>query len=329
VDPAAFDDRRNGKPLIFFELPEGEPFIQIAGVFDSFDLELPDFPDLPSYEVENFHQSQKYHVEVWAEKSTMNDILEPLCNRTKSNLITGVGEMSITSVQWLFDRLQNYQKPCRILYVSDFDPAGRSMPVAVSRKIEKFMYDSGNAQDVRLFPLVLTQGQCIEYQLPRTPIKESEKRAAAFEGRFGEGATELDALEALHPGKLARILSKAIGAYRDPHLAGEVSYREYQLSEELESIKNSIASRHYSEIEQVRGEYRKLQAEFQERVSGISQRVSSLWQAITEEMQEKAPDIDDYPLPEPEEAEEIGESLYDSNRGYFDQLQHYKQFQGK
>jgi hypothetical protein len=50
--------------------------------------------------------------------------------------------------------------------------------------------------------------------LPRIPIKETEKRSEAFEQRHGEGATELDALEALHPGVLARILEQEIGRYR-------------------------------------------------------------------------------------------------------------------
>jgi predicted nucleic acid-binding Zn-ribbon protein len=46
------------------------------------------------YEYE--HNLQPYHVEVWCEKSTMNDELLPLCERWGVNLINGVGFMSIT-----------------------------------------------------------------------------------------------------------------------------------------------------------------------------------------------------------------------------------------
>ncbi len=52
--------------------------------------------------------------------------------------------------------------------------------------------------DVRVFPVVLTLDQVQYYQLPRTPIKETERRRGGFEGRYGEDAVELDALEALY-----------------------------------------------------------------------------------------------------------------------------------
>ena len=41
---------------------------------------------------------------------------------------------------------------------------------------------------------------------------------AKFEARFGDGATELDALEALHPGELGRILVQEIERYYDATL---------------------------------------------------------------------------------------------------------------
>ena len=44
---------------------------------------LPDFPDLPGYRVYGYRADQEYHLEVFCEKSTMNDILVPLCERLK------------------------------------------------------------------------------------------------------------------------------------------------------------------------------------------------------------------------------------------------------
>ncbi len=49
---------------------------------------------------------------------------------------------------------------------------------------------------ILVLPLTLDQVQY--YQLPRTPIKETERRRGGFEGRYGEDAVELDALEALY-----------------------------------------------------------------------------------------------------------------------------------
>jgi hypothetical protein len=64
----------------------------------------------------------------------------------------------------------------------------------------------------------LTADQCKQYHLPRTPIKDSERRAGVFEARHGAGATELDALEALHPGELRKIVIEAVDHYYDSDL---------------------------------------------------------------------------------------------------------------
>lgn len=54
--------------------------------------------------------------------------------------------------------------------------------------------------DIKLQPLALTVEQVL-YKLPPIPIKERRQAAKHFQERYGvDGATELDALEALHPG---------------------------------------------------------------------------------------------------------------------------------
>ncbi|NIO70194.1 MAG: hypothetical protein GTN71_14490 [Anaerolineae bacterium] len=104
------------------------------------------------------------------------------------------------------------------------------MPVSVARKVEFFITDQDLDLDVRLQPIALTLPQVKGYRLPRIPIKPSERRKASpstgsghrFENRFGRGAVELDALEALCPGKLAEITESAILDYYGEDLAAEV-----------------------------------------------------------------------------------------------------------
>ena len=80
---------------------------------------------------------QPYHVELWCEKTTVSDILDPLAQHYKLNVIPGAGEQSITSCEELMGRIEaNGGRPVRILYLSDFDASGQSMPVAVARKLE-------------------------------------------------------------------------------------------------------------------------------------------------------------------------------------------------
>src|SRR5947209_12795651 len=159
VNPAAFRDRRNPDPLVYASHRSYDPDVYASGRLYTSDLSLPDFPELPSYQISGYKGQQGYHLEIWCEKSTMNDVLEPLCQHYGANLQTGLGELSITATLALAQRLQQAKKSARILYVSDFDPAGQSMPVAVSRKMEYFVRTLGLAVDVRVFPVVLTLDQ--------------------------------------------------------------------------------------------------------------------------------------------------------------------------
>ncbi len=197
---------------------------------------------LPSVSVTKPKVAQPYHLEIWCEKSTMNDILMPLGSEYRINIITGVGEMSTTACEDLIDRAEASDRPVRILYVSDFDPAGQSMPVAVARKIEFYARKSGLEFDIQVRPVVLTHEQCIEYQLPRTPLKTTERRAGKFEARFGEGATELDALEAIHPGVLRRILVTEIERYYDGDLADNIQEVVSEVEDDLEQIESQTST---------------------------------------------------------------------------------------
>jgi hypothetical protein len=328
VDPAAFDDRRNGKPIIFDEGQQSEPEVVIGSDYYEYGFYFPELPSLPSYSLENFEGEQRYHIEVWAEKSTMNDVLLPLCERHKVNLITGLGELSITQVVWLMDRIRP-EKPCRILYISDFDPAGKSMPVAVSRKIEKFVRDSDKSYDIRLSSIVLTEDQCQTYRLPRTPIKVTERRAKHFEEQYGTGATELDALEALHPGELKQIIEAAILRYRDDSLGRRVGKEKAKLRSTLNALQWEVHDKYSDEIEEIQNEHAILAREFNEKTGYLEDKIQRVWHGISSEMEAKMALITKDDIPESGEGVELDTELYDSSRDYLIQLLWYKQFQGK
>lgn len=330
VDPAAFVDRRNPEPYIFTPaapepvelLIESEPPALIA---------LPEFPELPDYRVDNYVGVQPYHLEIWCEKSTQNDILKPFCEQLGINLVTGLGELSITSANAVVERVRMCAKPARIFYVSDFDPAGLSMPVSVARKIEYFIRDGGLAGDVdvRLFPLLLTAAQVRQYRLPRTPIKETEKRRGEFELRHGTGAVELDALEALRPGELQRILLGAVEHYLDLSLVGRVRQAEAEYLGELEAIRQAIIDGHEDEIESLHAEYTQIKSEFEARLMNWQLRATEVWGTVSRELSEQAEEPESFPIPPAVDGREIGPGLLDTERGYFEQLNAYKQFQGK
>ncbi len=332
VDPAAFVDRRAQAPAIFAEGNEySEPFVDISGGFDIGDFQLPGLPELPGYRLDGFKDEQEYLLEIWAEKSTMNDVLLPLCRRYGMNLVAGVGELSITQIIQLIDRLHDVRKPCRIFYVSDFDPAGQCMPVSAARKIEFFLRNlpDGNHFNVQLLPVVLTHEQCQGYGLPRTPIKETELRAGKFEERFGAGQTELDALEALYPGSLTSILKKYIQRYYDTTLNYRVEQWEFRRMEDLQEREQEILNKYQEEIDEIEDEFYRLRAELQDRMEGFTEKARTLWQAVQNDLAENAPEIDSDEIPEPEVQGDVEPALFDSKRDYLNQLGWYKLFQGR
>src|SRR5256714_4512701 len=329
VDPAAFTDRRNPDPVVYASHHAYDPEVYASGRLWASDLNLPDFPDLPKYHISNYRSEQAYHLEIWCEKSTMNDVLEPLCKRYGANLQTGLGELSITATLALAHRLQEANKPARIFYVSDFDPAGQSMPVAVSRKMEYFLRTLGLEVDVRLFPVILTAEQVRYFHLPRTPIKETERRRVGFEERYGEGAVELDALEALYPGKLAEVLRQHMDSYYDSDLHERVQMAEAVLRADLDTVADGVLGSYESDVEALHLEHERLRREFAGRMEDYGRRLSALWQAIRDHLRANMPHLEDYPVPEAEQAWEIGDGLFNSERDYLSQVAVYKAFQGK
>jgi len=345
----AIVDRRNPEPKIcmfnnYMDTPGWEP------EFVTWDLPQIDFSlddeiwwRLPGFSIfgYNYHHSlQPYHVEVWVEKSTMNDVLAPICDKYGVNLITGLGFMSIPSVVDLLKRVAEIKKPTRILYVSDFDPGGKGMPTSVARQIEYWLHnkelwlDEDIEIDIKLEPIVLTKEQIKRYHLPRTPIKDTDKRKKNFEEKYGEGAVELDALEALYPGELAKIVTEHILQFRDMNLPGRVDDARDKLEERLddewkdkilpykkrlENIKEQVKG----VLEKYKQELRNLNDQLMKDLEPFGKKLKTLWQ----EIQNRLDEIDIYvpPLPDPETKEDKRNWFFDSSRDYLEQLRIYKE----
>jgi hypothetical protein len=284
-----------------------------------------DLPELPSLELIEPVIEQRFLVELWAEKTTMNDILLPLAELYGINVVTGAGELSLTACHLLIERAKADGRPVRILYVSDFDPAGQSMPVAIARKIEFLIRDGELDLDVQVRPVILTAEQCSKYRLPRTPIKDTERRAGAFEARYGEGATELDALEALHPGELRGILESEILRYFDVTLQEQVDECAQDRNDELDEINARVHAHHAAEINALTAEHEELT----EKMSQWREKAEPVWQAVQDSLQVVAPGLSDVEWPEPDEGDEDPEPLFDSRRTYVEQMDVYKRHQGK
>jgi hypothetical protein len=269
--------------------------------------------------------AQRYHLEIWCEKTTVNDILEPLADRYGLNVVTGSGDLSATACVNVVERAIISGLPVRILYLSDFDPAGQNMPVSVARKIEFELRKRNLGLDIQLIPIALTHAQCVELRLPRTPIKESDMRGARFEERFGEGATELDALEALHPGTLESMLIAAIERFYDTRLQRRIDKVAARVWATLRERTASVHHRHADEIAAVEQAWQQVVDQIEE----FREQAQQTWSTIHAELERERPDFDEFKWPSAAAGDEFAQPLFDSRRSYEEQLHHYKAHQGK
>jgi hypothetical protein len=349
VDASDFEDHRNPDPVLAeWQWAEyREPTVLVPTTPPSFPLPQidsnlewnPDFsigaPDVGGYDRDDYCD-RAYILEIWIEKSTMNDILVPLCNELGMNLVPAAGTQSITSAIRLLERCQKYDKPARVFYISDFDPAGNIMPTAVSRHLEFYRGIYAPEAEVKLVPLALTAEQA--EGLPRIPIKATDARRSGFEALYGEGAVELDALEALRPGEFERIVRQAVEPYIDQDLGDRLHDTEAEAkeivaklwAEQLKPIEDALAEIK-ADYGPIAAEFSKqlkaLNSEFQRRLRPLRKRLEPLHEQLIEQYENFAPALPERPEPEPNPPDE-SEWLFDSSRTYVEQLTFYRHRKG-
>ena len=337
-------DHRNGEVIEHFLRRQSDAALSVDDpefLWSRLIIELgASLPEPPDYSFTPACVDQRYLVEIWTEKSTINDILAPIARQFRANILPGPGETSATRCHELMRRARRDGMPVRILYISDFDPGGMSMPVAAARKIEFYLRRDAPDLDVQVNPIALTHEQCVRYRLPRIPLKETERRAAAFEERFGEGATELDALEALHPGVLGQIIRDEIARYYDDDLDDRIEQEADAFRGDLDEAREAIIGRHAAERQAIERAYSRLRNRMNPELRAIMRRYSRSYQAIVgrfqrlqetiaEELADEAPDVGGIDWPEPDDGDEDDDPLFNSTRDYVKQVDRFKAHQGK
>jgi hypothetical protein len=209
-------DERNAPPTIF--VPEyTEPRFGLAGGLEA---HVP-FLDscLPSFEANDVVPLQPYRICFIGEKSSLGDVLLLIASRIGAELLLPSGEATLTQIAELAARAATDTRPCVVLYLSDFDPAGWQMPVSVARKLQALRDLRYPDLDLQCHVIGLTIDHVHEFDLPSTPLKETERRADSWRDVWGVEQTEIDALAALRPDDLRRIVLKAIAPFYDRTLA--------------------------------------------------------------------------------------------------------------
>src|SRR5215207_4712970 len=348
VDPHLIVDRKTPRPHFFAPrepAPEPRSYVREAYLrfpkIDVNDLSAhldPTYIGATGYEYTHAHEPSL--VEVWVEKNLDSDpdapVIENLCRELGVNLVTGVGFMTITSMHQLLERRAALGKPLRLLYMSDFDPAGDFMPNSPARHIEFAIRNMNPVPDIRLMHLALTHRQVKEKGLPPMPIKESDKRKDGFLEKYGvEGATELNALlSEAHAEDFERMLRRTILSLRD----GTLPQRLRQARSEANSrLRQEVGRRlHWphkafalieAEADEIAARYTSLIEELSEQLEEELAPLKERYERVQHAMPRRLAGLDEMELPEVEGVEDEWAAvgwLFDSRREYFTQMRSYK-----
>jgi len=131
---------------------------------------------------------------------------------------------------------------------------------------------------------------------------------------------------------------KEIERYYDDDLDDRIRETAAEVSQELEEL--NVTAHSETEIETLKREYaalvkrintqlRPLAKQYQPELQAIAARYNAIHESVAQRLNDEAPDPDGYDWPEPDDGDEDADPLFDSRRGYVEQMDNYKAFQGK
>ena len=208
-------DGRNDPPVI--RLHEEDPKRPHSGVYTGrVTVGVP--VDLtPRAAVAGLVSTQPFRLVFFGEKTSLEAELAPLADRFEADLFLPSGEASDSMVYALAKAIAGDECGRRavILYLSDCDPAGWQMAVSVARKLQALGDLRFPDLDCELRPIALTPEQVRRFDLPHSPMKETELRADKWFKAFGVKQTEIDAIATLRPDLLEQIVLDALAPFYD------------------------------------------------------------------------------------------------------------------
>lgn len=165
----------------------------------------------------NRWSNQPLYVEVWIEKKALEGVFSLPCQLARVGLFPCKGYPSLTS---LYEAAQRFQKAtdagksCVILYWGDYDCSGEDIPRNIAESLERL------GAEVEVRRCALTEEMVREMGLPAAPTKQTDSRAAAWDGH---GQVELDAVD---PAILKKMVKDAIAGVFDNDKYAELEKRE-------------------------------------------------------------------------------------------------------
>jgi hypothetical protein len=172
---------------------------------------------------------QPWQQVIIAEKQGVGDLLRPVAKARHASLVLPSGELGDGTMYEILRRAAADGRPLAIHQLGDFDPAGHQMAVSTARTAQAIRDSKFPDLTIRVHAVALTLDQVREWQLPSTPLKETERRADKWQEATGWEQTELDAAVALVPHRFQAAVRQSLDQYWD----GDVANRARTIKDDL------------------------------------------------------------------------------------------------
>jgi len=179
-------------------------------------------------------QSQPYHIEIVAEKLTVQTILAEVAREFTMPLSISRGMNTLAPKKSICDRyLRSQKQGLKLLVVTDLDPAGETIAEDLVKSFRRD-FELHNIE-VEAFKVALTIDQVEHFRLqPSMEAKESSPTYQSFVDKYG--ITDAYELEAMDPGDLVDTLTDAIKDVVDIDLYNQELAAEEQDSAQIIAV---------------------------------------------------------------------------------------------
>jgi hypothetical protein len=169
---------------------------------------------------------QDVHVEVWSEKDAIRGVVHPVTDEFDVPLMISRGFGSETFLYETAEAINNEFTPAVIYQLGDHDPSGVAAWEDIQRKLRNFV---DGRIELHFERIAVTPEQIASMGLPTRPTKQTDTRAAKFDGE----SVEVDAI----PSSVLRdLLRDAIEQWIDPEALRLAKIAEESEREVLERI---------------------------------------------------------------------------------------------
>jgi len=169
----------------------------------------------PFYRLDVWRRA-KAHVEVWCESRSIAGVLLPLCQELGVSLYPTSGFSSLTQTWEAAELMQAAAagRPIRLLYVGDYDPAGKHIDRDVFKKLRKHLKPYAQRHGMKMkeclqeVRVAVNEEQILEYNLPTKPRNENDQRSPEIERTVEVEALPAEVLRKLVREEIERYLPK-------------------------------------------------------------------------------------------------------------------------